>query len=253
MRLSIKRLNSANRIVGSVVLGLVLPAFHLVFLWIGRESMQPKDVRTVAVVLETFLVSVLASSLTSSVFTSEREKQTWNALLLSRLSAAQIVIGKFAGGVVPTLLTLAALWPLNLMLGAQARLPVGNQIAEVLCLVSTALFSGSIGLFWSWANRRTQSAQVFTAASVLFVMLGSIIANSLYSAMVDGAYGPMMGFVPHWFNPLTVLISVASDGMGSEWNSVVVPIFLVFSTVATAILTAIPILRLGEGPKELEH
>ncbi|MFY7954392.1 MAG: ABC transporter permease subunit, partial [Armatimonadaceae bacterium] len=253
MRLSIRRLNKANRIVGSVVLGLVLPAFHLLFLWIARESMQPKDVRTVALVLETFLVSVLASSLTSSVFSSEREKQTWNALLLSRLSPAQIVVGKFAGGVIPTLLTLAALWPLNLMLAAQGRLPLTNQIAELACLIATVLLSGAIGLFWSWANRRTQAAQVFTAGSVLFLMLGSIIANSLYSAMADNAYGPMMSFVPHWFNPLTVLISVAADPVGGSWNSVAVPVFLVFSTVATALLTAIPILRLGEGPKELEH
>lgn len=252
MRLSLRRLNTANRIVGSVVLGLVLPAFHLLFLWIARESMQPKDVRTVALVLETFLVSVLASSLTSSVFSSEREKQTWNALLLSRLSPAQIVVGKFAGGVVPTLLTLAALWPLNLMLGAQSQTSFAHQATELVCLIATVLLSGAIGLFWSWANRRTQVALVFTACSVLFLMLGSIIANGLYSTIVPKTYGPMLAFFPNWFNPLVVLISVAADP-DAKWNSVVVPSFLIFSTVATALLTAIPILRLGEGPKELEH
>jgi len=96
-------------------------------------------------------------------------------------------------------------------------------------------------------------AQVFTAGGLLVMLMGSILANGLYSAMFDNSYGPMMAFIPHWFNPLTVLISVASDGVRDPWESMAALVFLIFSALGTAVLTAIPTLRLGEGPKEMEH
>ena len=253
MRLSVRRMSTVNRIAGAVVVGLVLPAYHLFFLYLSYESMNAGDVRNVAVVIEALVLSVLTSSLMSSACSGEREKQTWNALLLSRLSPAQIVAGKLAGGVAPALLALAALWPMNLLLGVRAGIPWQFQLAELACLLGTIALTASTGLFWSWANRRTQAAQVFTAGSVLLLLMGSFVAHSLW-ASIEQSYGPMMRFPLHWFNPLAVVVAAAQRGAQDQAMAQdFVPFFLSFCAVASAVLAAIPIRRLAQGPDEMVH
>ncbi len=256
MRLSGRRMRRAGRVGMALTLGVVLPLTYLIFIGNALGPGSPLNVRSAAMVLEAVLLPVIAASLASGVFTSERERQTWNALLLSRLTAPQIVIGKLAGALVPALLILAALLPINLGIGVMADLPWRVQFVELACLLSTLTLSASIGTFWSWAVRRTQSAQVFTTCTMLTLLLGSFILHSLWRELNpngDPYFGTIANFVPHWFNPVVVLTELASNRVALAGSGLAIATFLAFATVATTVFIAIPIRRLGKGPSEMEH
>jgi len=256
LRLSGRTRSRLGRVGWGLAVGVGLPLFHLIFLGNALGPGNALNVRSAAVALEALLLPVVAASLASGVFTTEREGQTWNALLLSRLTASQIVIGKLAGALVPALLMLAALWPANLLIGMMAEVPWRNQVVELVCLLATTVFSASIGGFWSWAVRRTQSAHVFTSASVLVLLLGSFIIHALWNEVRpsdDPYFGTIANFVPHWFNPLVVVGELASNRIVLSANPSAIVTFLTFVFVATTLLVAIPIRRLRKGPSEMEH
>jgi len=256
LRLDISRMGRARRLWMALTLVLLLPMVYLIFIGNAMGPGSPLNVRSAAVVLEALLLPVIASSLASGVFTSERERQTWNALLLTRLTASQIVIGKLAGALVPALLFLGAFLPINLVLGRMAEVPLRIQAIELACLLATTVASASIGAFWSWAVRRTQSAQVFTSGIVLTWMLGSFIVHALWREVVssgDPYFGTIANFVPHWFNPVVVLTELASNRVALAANGPAIAVFLTFTSVVTALLIATPIRRLGKGPREMEH
>lgn len=253
-RLSPSRLSPRSRATWAFWAGLGMSFFHFMMFFGAVRAGNSQDIRAIGVVIEGLVLAILSSSLTASSCTGERERQTWNALLMSRLSPAQIVIGKLAGGVVPALVVLAALYPMNAVLGAMSKMSLRLQLAELACLFATIVLGGAIGLFYSWANRRTQMAQVFTAGSVLTVFFGSFLANIACEEVLHLRYGMLMNFVPNWFNPFAVLTTLAiRTSTDRALAPIYVPVFLAFCALASAVLVAIPIRRLAKGPDEMVH
>ena len=261
-RLSLRRQSKANRIAVAVICGAIVP---LLYWFLGRMILNPmasgNDAREYysifLVGIELGLIVLLAPALTAGAITIEREKQTWNALLLSRLTPREIVWGKYWGSLTPVFVTVALFFPLNVLAAWRGQIPVGLFVGSHLLLALTIFFYGAIGLFCSWACRRTQAATMVSAAAVAVLVLGSAVGLMLWQSIIGyGTSNRAEDFVPLWSNPFFVQANYLEQAQSVTVHSSGTGVFITYllgSAMATLTLLGILIARLADGPKEMTH
>ena len=178
----------------------------------------------------TFFAYVLPPALASGSITLERENQTWNALLLSRLKPAEIVLGKFWAALLPIWgLGLVAL-PLGIIITAMSEHTAWWQLgAAVLGYLSISAFGTAMSLFSSWICRRTAIANGVSIALI---------------ALYHGFCGIAIAIVAYIFDKLHITVpNWLEYGYAVPW---LIQPFLTF------ILLQLMIKRLYKGGKEKE-
>ncbi len=250
-RFNLRRQSKANRIVIYSIVGLIIPLFY----WFSlramlRDSNAARDSYGIFLcALEVSLVVLLTPAMLATSITLEREKQTWNALLLSKLTHGEIVVGKFIGGLLPTVIALAVFFPLNLASAAVAGVSAGQFLLSHILLGATALFYGAVGMFCSWACRRTQVATAAAAGVVAFFTLASPLALSLWQSVAGyGSYSNPISFLPLWSNPYYAMAELAMERNGHPEIAVLLSIG---SLIGAALLLGAVTRRLAQGPKEM--
>ncbi len=86
----------------------------IIYFWLLSKASQ-ESVHALAVSLECVVVWLLAPLMTHSLFAAEFEKATWDMLVITRLSASQIVMGKFLPQLVLLAMLLLPFQPLLLL------------------------------------------------------------------------------------------------------------------------------------------
>jgi ABC-type Na+ efflux pump permease subunit len=109
----------------------------------------------------------------------EREKQTWNAMLLSRISLREIVASKGIAACVPGLLIILAILPM-LMIGMFASgTALHAFITAPLLMLTTLGVAGSVGMLLGAINRSSRTASL-QAALITMGMFGILfVGNSV--------------------------------------------------------------------------
>lgn len=182
-------------------------------------------------VIEFGLVLFVVPAFTASSISGERERQTLEILLTTKLSPYQIIRGKLLASVSSILLLIFSSLPiLALVFGAGGiRLP--DLIEFLVFCVVTAFFVGSIGIFYSTIFKKTVPSTVATYGTVVGLLLGTmgiiIAANMIsvnnydtqfYRAGAEGVYsppgvGPLILIL--MVNPAVSLVSLLSGQFGS--------------------------------------
>jgi ABC-type transport system involved in multi-copper enzyme maturation permease subunit len=124
------------------------------------------------VAIELLLVCFITPAFTVGAISGERERQTYDLLRTTLLSASSLIFGKLAVALSFVLLLLLAAVPLQslaFLLGGVA--PEEVLIASVV-LIATAFLFGTAGIFFSSFMRRTLGATVLTYAFSLLATVG---------------------------------------------------------------------------------
>lgn len=256
-RFQLRRQSKANRIVIYSIVGLVIPLFY----WFSLRAMLAgisgaRDAFGMFLtVLEVSLVVLLTPAMLASTITIEREKQTWNALLLSKLTHTEIVGGKFIGGLLPTLVTLAVFFPLNIAAAVIGGVRPGQFLLAHVLLLTIALFYGALGMFCSWACRRTQVATATAAGAVAFLVLGSPLALMLWQSVAGyNSYNgrdPALSFLPLWTNPYYAMAELTMNTNSNNTHPEIALVLSVGSLVGALLLLVGVTRKLAHGPKEM--
>jgi hypothetical protein len=150
----------------------------------------------------------------------EREKQTWNALLLSRLSPETILSGKYAAGLLLSLTQLLFLLPLTALAAVQGKVSLLSMVSGGAVIVATSALLAMTSLYASWKQETTAKASSEAAWWMLGILFGAAgvwgVGNLLWSVGAYFATGspggvPMPDFLrvllqrPAWINPIAAL------------------------------------------------
>ena len=112
----------------------------------------------------------------------EREKQTWNAMLLSRISLREIILSKAFAACVPGLLVMSAMLPM-LIIGLIASGAAWHAVITAPALMVVMLgIAASIGMLLGAINRNSRSASL-QAALLTMLLLGSPFFTSGFPAL----------------------------------------------------------------------
>ena len=242
--------NAAFLVVGGIVLLLYFFGTRTI-LGVGGGASQAEGMYVFFTLgVELTLVLFLVPPLAAGSITQEREQQTWNALLLSRLTAREIVFGKFIAALLPTLLILAIFAPLCLLAAFVGGLSVLAYVMSNLLLLATTAFFTALSLFWSWAYRRTYVATSASFASVAFFTVGTLLIWGLVETARQGGSGKAENFVPMWLNPYNAMWFVLDSGNRHYGQAA---FYLAFCVLVSGVLLYVTTKRLAKGPKEMEQ
>jgi len=122
--------------------------------------------------IELLLVCFIAPAFTAGAISGERERQTYDLLRTTLLTASGLVLGKLASALSYILLLLVAAFPLQSLAFLLGGVAPEEVVIATLVLVATAFLFGTSGVFFSSLMRRTLGSTVLTYAFALMATLG---------------------------------------------------------------------------------
>lgn len=135
--------------------------------------------------LQLFLIIFLTPAFTATTVNGEKERQTFDLLLCSRLSAFPLVAGKLLAGLMATLLLVAASVPLFSLVFFFGGVAPIQMVKALLVYGSTILLVGTFGTLCSTLFRRPAISTAITyMACLLWIGLPLILASMLHSSPI---------------------------------------------------------------------
>lgn len=182
-------------------------------------------------ILEFALILFVVPAFTANAIAGEREKQTLEILLTTTLKPEQIVIGKLMSSLSTIILLVFSSAPIMSIVFAVGGIRFWDLAQFMLFACITAVFIGSIGIFFSSMFKKTVPATVFTYGTVVTLIGGTVVFlmivyllmlqhyESVYYA--SGAMGtyktPELGGMTYLLliNPAVTIFSLISKQYGS--------------------------------------
>lgn len=138
---------------------------------LNNLSMIGSVLYTLLAMVQLALLIFITPAFTSTAINGEKERQTFDLLLCSRLSSFSLVVGKMLAGLTNSLLLIAASIPVFSLVLFFGGISPAEMLLALLIYVVTALVVGSFGLFCSTVFKRpslsTSITYVLTLAWVL--------------------------------------------------------------------------------------
>lgn len=117
--------------------------------------------------LEFVMVLLIIPSSTAGAIAGEREKQTLDILLSSGISTFQIMTGKLAASISTVILLAISSLPVLSIVFSIGGITLRDMFQFVVLVIVTAIYLGSIGIFFSVCCRKTTSAAVSAYITIL--------------------------------------------------------------------------------------
>lgn len=140
---------------------------------LSRESSSVLYI-IMAIVQAVFLM-FLVPSLTSSSISSEREKQTLDILLSTKLTSFQIIMGKLLSSSLRVIMLIICTLPLYGVASLLGGLDIGNVIELTIFFIINTIFVGSLGVLISTYCKTSKVSTTLSYFAVLFIYIGIII------------------------------------------------------------------------------
>src|SRR5256885_7269923 len=140
-------------------------------------SILGRELYTLLASVQLFLIMFITPAFTSTAINGERERQTYDLLLCSRLSSFSLISGKLVAGLANALLLIAASAPLFSLVFFFGGVSPTQVLTALLVFVVTTFLIGTFGLFCSTAFKR---AAVSTSVAYMCGLLWLTIPLVIY-------------------------------------------------------------------------
>jgi ABC-type transport system involved in multi-copper enzyme maturation permease subunit len=235
--------NAANSIVLAMV--VLIYACILMLVWVYREDANP----IIIVFLQTAIFTLLAPAMLHGAIAGERERRSWDFLLVAPVSKAQIITGRFMGAATAILVCAAAFLvpiligtffyrPYAFYGGSLSRTALGTggiwNLAEAeLVSVTWGLLVCALTILFSARCRRGFVA----LGATLFLLVGSLIVWPILivAARLTGAGGTFLNF----FHPFWTLTQIESANARPDYLETSAAFFGIPQIVTYALLTVL--------------
>lgn len=172
------------------------------------------------IVVQLLLISLLAPGYTVGALSGEKERQTYEILLLTLLRPHEIVLGKLFATLLYLFLLIIAALPVESIVFLVGGVGLDQLIIGLIVPLVTVLLLGTLGVAWSSLLRTTvrasRSAYVTGMALLVGVpALGIPLGFAVYGFQNNSAFGT---FLLNWasaFNPVVAVIATNTMLTGS--------------------------------------
>jgi len=176
----------AAGIVALYLLILSLVAFFIIYTTYMNpygSSIDPQvsiGAYTGLAIVQFILIMFIVPALTAGAISSEREKQTLDLVLCTRLKPISIITGKLLASTSQTLLLIISSLPLFSLVFLFGGISIKEVVQLFAFYIVTAITIGCVGIFFSTCLRRTTAATVLTYGVVAFLCFGTIFIGVFY-------------------------------------------------------------------------
>lgn len=207
------------------LLGAITLLIYYVFVRTeGPSAFAPElagIIYTVLAVAQMGMLVLAAPGLTAGAISGERERQTLDLLMITRMSPFQVVIGKLLAAVGFALLLMVASLPIYGLLFLFGGFSLYRLALTTLIYLVTVLLLGAVGLYFSAVFKRTQAAVVASYG----LALGTMIATPILAVFVYEAFRgpnwtpPVWGLLFAYINPIFGLAAAVGEPL-QEINTI---------------------------------
>ena len=133
--------------------------------------------------LQLLLIILISPSFTATAINGEKERQTYDMLICSRLSPRSLILGKFSAGLIHTLLLIAAAIPLFSLVFFFGGIGPDQVASDIVIYIVTALWLSMVGILCSIIFLRPAiSTAIAYIASLLWVVLPFLLTLILLTS-----------------------------------------------------------------------
>ncbi len=159
------------------------------------------------------LVSLFAPALAAGAISGERERQTFDVLLVSRVSAFGIVWGKLVASLAYLMLIILTALPLFAAVFLFGGIDFEQFVLTHLITISTAFCLGAVSIFFSALFKRSMPSTITSYAAAFGLVIGTAVVGLLVTYINAFRTGIAAGgrIDPHpllFANPVYALYSV---------------------------------------------
>lgn len=154
------------------------------------------DLYLFVAVLEFVMLIFIMPALTAGGISGERERQTLELMLTTRMTPAEIVLGKMMASLSTMSLMIVSSFPILAMVFVYGGVTLNDIIVLLLCYVAAALFVGSLGICCSAVFRKSTLSTVVSYGLMAMVVIGTYGINKFavyMSQMHTGVYLASVG------------------------------------------------------------
>ncbi|MGL4773406.1 MAG: ABC transporter permease [Clostridium sp.] len=190
----------------------------------GLSLNTPINIYLTISLAQTVLLLFMVPSMTSTAISSEREKQTLDVLLSTKLSSFSIIIGKLFSSVSKVLILLFLTLPVYALTFLIGGVSLKNIVELMIFLIITTFFVGAIGIFFSTFLKTSKGATAATYGVVLFIFIGIfVLAYGMFIYKSSNATPETVVLFPKfvslspvagYFSMLSAQVGVANLTMG---------------------------------------
>lgn len=123
------------------------------------------------------LLFFIVPALTSTAICSEREKQTLDILLSSKITPLQIIIGKVSASSLRVIMLIISTMPLYAIGALIGGIELRNILTLIVFLIVNTIFVSAIGVFVSTYVKTSKLSTALTYGLVLFIYIGIIVIS----------------------------------------------------------------------------
>jgi len=210
----------------SIYLGL-LGAIALAYSWLQSQNLAADgfnpdvgpQMYVLLATLQLLLLAFVAPALTAGVINGEKERQTFDLLICTRLSATSIVLNKLLASIGLIILLIIATLPVFSIVYFYGGVLMSDIGKVFLIYLVTAVTLGVIGLFCSSLFKRTQISMVVSYLIVFLLLVGTLII-AIFMRSAGNSQGMVSDSLPFvaYLNPLIALYSIfPSQGPGMSF------------------------------------
>lgn len=192
--------------LGITALGAGLVVYFSVFAsW--NYSFDPQGMMVLYIVLSAVqmaLITLAVPALTAGSISGERERQTLDLLLVTKMSPFAIVTGKLMASLAFILLLIVSTLPVLSLVFFFGGIKVTSMLLMVGFMLMTALMLGSVSVFFSCVFKRTVISVMLVYLIMGVLCLGTILAAVLPFTMID--YDSRVNMEPYYWRAALTLI-----------------------------------------------
>ncbi len=144
--------------------------------------------------VEFVMLLFLVPAMTAGSISGERERRTLNLLLTTQMTAGDVVIGKLVANLSTILLLIVSSFPILALVFIYGGITILDVALLLLCYVTTAFLTGSIGVFCSAYFRKSTIATVASYCITALLSLGTVAAYELSGVLSRGGLSGSNGF-----------------------------------------------------------
>ena len=196
----------------------------------GLNLKSSTNFYVVMAVVQAALLFSIVPSLSSTAICSEREKQTLDILLSTKLTPLQIIIGKISSSSLRVIILIISMMPLYAVGSLMGGIKISYILQLILFFIINTIFMASIGVFISTCVKTSKVSTTLTYLLIVFIYLGviaiafGILAFSTYQYYnANNLTAPMPTISPIiYISPVIGFISLLLNqvGIGMEVNTI---------------------------------
>jgi len=166
------------------------------------------------------IIYIIVPAFTSGSISGERERQTLDLMLVTKMSTFEIIIGKLMSSLLVTIIMIISSIPVYATIFCYGGINFGGFAVNIIFSIINAIFVGSVSIFYSTLFKKSIIANIVTYLTLFVITVGSLIILWIVYLILGSNYKlffPLpFSFAVLSINPIIGFLSIVDYQLGSS-------------------------------------